>query len=340
MQKRTGFNCAQGTYFTVNETKSTRSCFKVTCHFDCMANNTQNHFTYFKRKLGQNVKHGSAWCDWRQLSKSVLLESVELRRLDTDLSVLSRFDQPLVFLWRWKTIMEGMCVSPWVSEGEKSNFAQRPHHNPSTLGSYETYGVLIATCAKPVVIAPTRCKSFRKSDKHILFDKSKKTCFSRTLQLPGISLITTLRPGKSKLWLTATKKCFKCIHWQHGWLTFAIAPQTKTLAAIATRYFSCYQNNFGWKAENFEKEVPMPSHPMLQKNKNTNNWLLNQFTDQCVIAVSSITGVPNLSLTTHPFSISTDEHVPLKFLMIKRLNEIRKIHWSFYRTFIFLAQER
>jgi len=29
------------------------------------------------------------------------------------------------------------------------------------------------------------------------------------------------------------------------------------------------------------------------------------------------TGVPNLSLTMYPFSIPTDEHVPLKFLMTK-----------------------
>jgi len=28
-------------------------------------------------------------------------------------------------------------------------------------------------------------------------------------------------------------------------------------------------------------------------------------------------GVPNLSLTMYPFSISTDENVPLKFLMTK-----------------------
>jgi len=30
-----------------------------------------------------------------------------------------------------------------------------------------------------------------------------------------------------------------------------------------------------------------------------------------------ISGITNLSLTMYPFSISTDEHVPLKFLMTK-----------------------
>jgi len=34
-------------------------------------------------------------------------------------------------------------------------------------------------------------------------------------------------------------------------------------------------------------------------------------------------GVPNLFLTMYPFSISTDEHVPLKFFMAKRLSEIK-----------------
>jgi len=36
------------------------------------------------------------------------------------------------------------------------------------------------------------------------------------------------------------------------------------------------------------------------------------------------TEVPNLSLTMYPFSISTDERVPLKFLMTKKLSEISK----------------
>ena len=35
-------------------------------------------------------------------------------------------------------------------------------------------------------------------------------------------------------------------------------------------------------------------------------------------------GIPNLSLTMYPFSISTDEQVPLKFLMTKRLSETKK----------------
>jgi len=36
--------------------------------------------------------------------------------------------------------------------------------------------------------------------------------------------------------------------------------------------------------------------------------------------------VPNISLTMHPVSISTDEYVPLKFLVTKRLSKITKIH--------------
>jgi len=38
------------------------------------------------------------------------------------------------------------------------------------------------------------------------------------------------------------------------------------------------------------------------------------------------TGVPNLFLTMYPFSISTDEYVPLNFLTTKRLSKITKIH--------------
>jgi len=38
------------------------------------------------------------------------------------------------------------------------------------------------------------------------------------------------------------------------------------------------------------------------------------------------TGVPKLSLAIYPFSISIDEHVPLKFLMTKRLRKITKIY--------------
>jgi len=39
-----------------------------------------------------------------------------------------------------------------------------------------------------------------------------------------------------------------------------------------------------------------------------------------------MTGVPNLSLNTYPFSISTEEHehVPLKFLVTNRLRIITK----------------
>jgi len=38
------------------------------------------------------------------------------------------------------------------------------------------------------------------------------------------------------------------------------------------------------------------------------------------------TGVPSLFLTTYPFSISTDEYVPLNLLTTKRLSKITKIH--------------
>jgi len=35
-------------------------------------------------------------------------------------------------------------------------------------------------------------------------------------------------------------------------------------------------------------------------------------------------GVPNLALNMHPFSISIDEHIPLKFPMTKNLSKILK----------------
>ena len=38
------------------------------------------------------------------------------------------------------------------------------------------------------------------------------------------------------------------------------------------------------------------------------------------------TGVPILSLAMYPFNISIDEHVPLKFLITKRLRKITKIY--------------
>ena len=44
------------------------------------------------------------------------------------------------------------------------------------------------------------------------------------------------------------------------------------------------------------------------------------------------TEVPNPSLTMYPFRISTDEHIPRKFLMTKKLNKITEIHWMFHRT--------
>jgi len=41
-------------------------------------------------------------------------------------------------------------------------------------------------------------------------------------------------------------------------------------------------------------------------------------------AQTATSGVPNLSLTMYPFSISIDERVPLKCLVTKRLRKIRK----------------
>jgi len=40
--------------------------------------------------------------------------------------------------------------------------------------------------------------------------------------------------------------------------------------------------------------------------------------------LDSRTEVPNLYLTMYPFSILTDEHVPLKFLMAKKLSKLSK----------------
>ena len=47
------------------------------------------------------------------------------------------------------------------------------------------------------------------------------------------------------------------------------------------------------------------------------------------------TGVIKLSLAMYPFSISIDEHVPLKFLMTKRLWKITRMHLpiSIYNDF-------
>jgi len=47
-------------------------------------------------------------------------------------------------------------------------------------------------------------------------------------------------------------------------------------------------------------------------------------------------GVPDLFLTMYPFSILTNEHVPLKFLITKRLNKITKSTRIFNTTFRFL----
>jgi len=41
---------------------------------------------------------------------------------------------------------------------------------------------------------------------------------------------------------------------------------------------------------------------------------------------SSWSGFPNLPVTMHPFSISTDEKVPLKLLTTKRLNKMAKLN--------------
>jgi len=50
----------------------------------------------------------------------------------------------------------------------------------------------------------------------------------------------------------------------------------------------------------------------------------------------AVAGVPNLSLTIYPFSISTDEHVPLKCLVTKRISKRTKINLIFDRTLRFL----
>jgi len=53
------------------------------------------------------------------------------------------------------------------------------------------------------------------------------------------------------------------------------------------------------------------------------------------------TGVPKLSLAMYPFSISIDEHVPLKFLMTKRLRKITKrylFHISMILKIIFIDE--
>jgi len=42
--------------------------------------------------------------------------------------------------------------------------------------------------------------------------------------------------------------------------------------------------------------------------------------------IAYIAGVPNLSLNMYPFSISVDEHVPLKFPMTKSLSKILKFY--------------
>ena len=44
----------------------------------------------------------------------------------------------------------------------------------------------------------------------------------------------------------------------------------------------------------------------------------------------------NLCLTVYPFSISTDEHVPLNFLWRKSCTKRQKIQWTFNRTLRFL----
>jgi len=49
---------------------------------------------------------------------------------------------------------------------------------------------------------------------------------------------------------------------------------------------------------------------------------------------SLVQGIPDLFQTTYTFSISTDEHVPLKFLMTRKLSKITKTHCIFNRTFI------
>jgi len=63
-----------------------------------------------------------------------------------------------------------------------------------------------------------------------------------------------------------------------------------------------------------------------------NTWKYFPSTNHCNQHVVLDQGVPNVSLTMYPFSISTDEHVPLKSFMSKRLIKITKVHWSFNGT--------
>jgi len=51
-------------------------------------------------------------------------------------------------------------------------------------------------------------------------------------------------------------------------------------------------------------------------------------------------GVPGLSLSMHPFSISTDEHVPVKYLMTGRLSKMTNIHLIFNRMFRILELQK
>jgi len=48
-----------------------------------------------------------------------------------------------------------------------------------------------------------------------------------------------------------------------------------------------------------------------------------------------MTGVTNLSLSLYPFSIWTDEHERLKFLMTERLSRNEKIHCIFNKILEF-----
>ena len=67
------------------------------------------------------------------------------------------------------------------------------------------------------------------------------------------------------------------------------------------------------------------SEPCEESIKATNTFI---YSLSLLRRFRSRTGVPKLSLAMYPFNISIDEHVPLKFLMKKRLKKITKINLS------------
>jgi len=65
---------------------------------------------------------------------------------------------------------------------------------------------------------------------------------------------------------------------------------------------------------------------MLQNENKLRIHLEISTTESCVPLIRKNSGVCNLFQTMYLFSISTDEHVPSKYLLKKRLSKITKIH--------------